>query len=322
METRPDLVDQEEIKFLRSLGVTRVELGVQSLDNQILKAMKRGHGVGAVVRATRLLRNAGFKICYHLMPGLPGSTFTKDVVMFKKVFDDSRFRPDFLKIYPCVVLKDAPLHEEWQKSDYQPLKDKQLIKLLVAIKKVIPSFVRINRLGRDIPVGNIVAGYRYSHIRQLVQLELKKENLACQCIRCREAKGRSFEVGDLKLRIKRYRACRGVEYFLELIDQTERLYALLRLRLPSKESKPIFSVLKGAALVREVHTYGQSLAVGEARKRVSQHRGLGKQLLAKAEEIAQKKGFSKMAVIAGVGVRDYYRSLGYQLKQTYMIKPL
>lgn len=320
IETRPDLINPKEIEFLRKLGVTRVELGVQSLSPSVLKKIRRGHGLKEVIQATRLLKDAGFKVCYHLMPGLPGSSFKKDIQMFQKIFTNSRFQPDFLKIYPCVVLKDAPLYHQWQKGNYQPLTDQELVKLLVAIKKNIPSYVRINRLGRDIPVGNIIAGYRYSHIRQLAQKQLKKEKKTCQCIRCREIKTQA-KTTQLKLEIIDYPASRGQEYFLQFVDRQNRLSALLRLRLPPKNSKPFFPVLKNTALVRELHTYGQSLALGE-RKLAPQHRGLGKKLLKKAEAIAQERGFEKIAVISGIGVRPYYRALGYQLRQTYMLKTL
>lgn len=322
IETRPDLVDGKEIKFLRKLGVTRVELGVQSLEPAILKTMRRGHGLKEVVRATRLLKNAGFKICYHLMPGLPGSTFKKDMAMFKKVFTESRYQPDFLKIYPCVVLKDAPLYKSWQQGKFKPLTDRQLVVLLTAVKKTIPEYVRINRLGRDIPVGNIVAGFRYSHLRELVQKKLRQEGIACQCIRCREIRAVGCQLSEVRLEVLQYPASRGREYFLQFVDKKDRLYALLRLRLPSKQTQPIFPVLKEAALVRELHTFGQSLRVGKRKLAASQHHGLGKKLLQKAEAIARKAGFKKIAVISGVGARDYYRGLGYWLRETYLVKAL
>jgi elongator complex protein 3 len=320
VETRPDLIDLKEIRFLRKLGVTRVEIGVQSLDPAILKKARRGHGIQEIIRATRKLRQAGFKICYHLMPGLPGSSFSKDVRMFKKVFADFRFQPDFLKVYPCVVLKEAPLYQQWRLGKFKPLNDQQLVKLLAVIKEFIPEYVRINRLGRDIPVGNIVAGYRYSHIRQLVKQELKKQKLTCGCIRCREVRRREFEKEKLELKIIDYRVSGGWECFLEFVDRQNRLYALLRLFLPNQKVQPIFPVLKKAALIRELHTFGQSLGVGKKRVKASQHQGLGKQLLDQAEKIAKQKGFAKIAIIAGVGVREYYRNLSYQLKQTYMVK--
>ncbi|HUW21365.1 MAG TPA: tRNA uridine(34) 5-carboxymethylaminomethyl modification radical SAM/GNAT enzyme Elp3 [Candidatus Bathyarchaeia archaeon] len=322
VETRPDLVNEQEIKFWRQLGVTRVELGVQSLYPVILKTIRRGHALSAIVKATKLLKDNGFKVCYHLMPGLPGSDFTKDLAMFKKTFSNSHFRPDFVKIYPCVVLKESPLYQDWLAGKFRPLEDRQLVKLLVSIKKNIPEYVRINRLGRDIPIANIVAGYRYSHIREMVQEELQKQKSSCQCIRCREIREGKFKDNNLKLKISRYPASGGREFFLQIIDSDNRLHALLRLRFPGKNRQDVFPVLKGAALVRELHTFGQSLALTERKKPASQHRGLGKKLLEEAEKISRQNGFLKVAVIAGVGVRDYYRRLGYQLRQTYVIKRL
>ncbi|MFC1790725.1 elongator complex protein 3 [Patescibacteria group bacterium] len=376
VETRPDLVDQKEIKFLRQLGVTRVELGAQTIDEKVLKTNKRGHGIGEITRATRMLKEAGFKVCYHLMPGLPGSSLKNDLRVFKKVFADARFRPDFLKIYPCVVLKEAPLYKVWLQKRYQPLTETEIIKLLVRVKSFLPEYVRINRLGRDIPVGNVIAGYRHSHIRQLVKKELERKGLVCRCIRCREIKNQGAKIlakgqlssgqknTDLKLKITKYQASGGWEYFLQYVDSDNRLYALLRLRLPGKgrktyelrtlrglkmkskdtpgmagcreaeamtfpdvdesesETGVIYKVLKNTALVRELHTYGVSLKVGEKKDQASQHQGLGKKLLARAEQITRKAGLTQIAVISGIGAREYYRKLGYQLKQTYMVKKL
>lgn len=321
VETRPDLVNEKEIRFLRQLGVTRVELGVQSLDEAILKKNRRGHGLKEVIRTTQLLKDAGFKVGYHLMPGLPGSSWRKDLSMIKKVFSSPLFRPDFLKIYPCVVLKEAPLFKLWQKGKYRPLEDEKLVKLLVKMKSEVPRYVRINRLGRDIPLPYVVAGFHFSHIRQMVAKEMEKQGLTCRCVRCREIKGQS-KVKSPMLKVKSYRASWAREFFLELVDSCDRLYALLRLRLPSKNTRPIFPVLKGAALVRELHVFGQSLAIGEKKEEAVQHGGLGKQLMAKAEEIALNSGFKKVAVIAGVGAREYYRKMGYKLKQSYIFKEI
>jgi elongator complex protein 3 len=223
-------------------------------------------------------------------------------------------------------LQDAPLCRQWKQGDYRPLKDEELVDLLVEIKKIIPPYVRINRLGRDIPIGNVVAGYQYSHVRQLAQKKLKKQGFSCQCIRCREIKSKESRINPLaggqELRIIKYFASAGEEYFLQIVNENNRLYTMLRLRLPGSETKPIFSGLKNAALIRELHTYGKSLDIGEQKNEVSQHHGLGKELMEKAEKIAQKEGFGKIAVIAGVGVRNYYRRLGYHLDQTYMVKSL
>ncbi len=309
LETRPDQINQKEIRWMRQLGATRVEIGVQSIYDSILKKVKRGHGVKATIQATKLLKDAGFKICYHLMPNLPGSNLQKDLQMFKTIFTDHRFKPDMIKIYPCVVTYQAQLYHWFKKKKYKPYTDRQLINLLIKIKQIVPPWVRINRLGRDIPVGNIAAGNKLSNIRQILQAELKKRQFKCQCIRCREI--RSKRIRNLKLGIRNYSASGGMEYFLQYVDKHNRLYALLRLRIS-----------QAGAIIRELHAYGESLPIGQTDKKAVQHEGLGKKLVKKAEEITKNLGLKKIAVISGVGVREYYRKLGYHLKNTYMIKNL
>jgi len=329
LETRPDFINEKEIKWLRILGCTRVEIGVQSLDDAVLKKVKRGHGVSATVKATRFLKDAGFKVCYHLMPNLPGSNPTKDLKMLKNVFTNPRFKPDMLKIYPCVVLYQAKLYKNFKKGQFKPYTDTQLIKLLLKIKKIVPEWVRINRLGRDIPVANIAAGNKLSNIRQILQTEMKKKKLRCRCIRCREIKNLTRhskhptchpELDSGSIKIIHYQASGGIEYFLQYCDQKDRLLSLLRLRFPGP--KQVLSVLKNSAIIRELHTYGLSLPLKNHDKKATQHEGLGKKLLVEAEKIAQKQGYKKIAVISGIGARDYYRKLGYQLKDTYMVKDL
>ncbi|MBP8591164.1 tRNA uridine(34) 5-carboxymethylaminomethyl modification radical SAM/GNAT enzyme Elp3 [Candidatus Shapirobacteria bacterium] len=320
IETRPDLINFEEIKFLRFLGVTKVALGTQSVFDDVLLKCKRGHRVEETARATKLLRGAGFKICYHLMPNLPGSNLEKDFKMFKIAFGDPRFRPDFLKIYPTVVLPQTELYSWWQRGEFTPYRLEELVELLVRVKKVVPPWVRIERLGRDIPQGDIAAGYRESHLRQIVQREAKRRGVNCRCIRCREigkAKGR----GKLFFSKEAYQVSGGQENFLSFVDQDKRLYSLLRLFLP-QDKEVIFPCLEKAAIIRELHTYGQALPLGGKEKEAFQHRGLGRKLLGKAEEIAKNKGYSRLAVIAGVGTREYYRRQGYHLEETYMVKEI
>lgn len=322
IETRPDCVTETEIRFWRKLGVTRVEIGVQSLLPSVLKRIRRPHGLKEVVKATVRLRRAGFKICYHLMPGLPGSTPETDRQMFKKVFTDRRFRPDFLKVYPCVVIGGTVLSDWWRSGRYQPRTDDQLVRLLARVKKKVPVWVRINRLGRDIPLGDIQAGFRYSHLRQLVQKEMAVHGWKCRCIRCREVKSGRYPPGKLHIEPVRYLAQGGEEVFFQVTDRRDRLYAFLRLFLPREKSAAIFSTLKGAALIRELHTFGPSIEIGARKETASQHQGWGKQLLRRAEAEAVHSGFDRLVVIAGVGVRDYYRAQGYRLEETYMVKQL
>lgn len=321
VETRPDLIDEKEIVRLRKLGVTRVELGVQNTDDNILRQTKRGHGVTETIQATRLLKDAGFKINYHLMPNLPGSTPAKDLKMFEQIFSDQNFQPDMLKIYPCVLTRDSELARQHKRGKYKPYSDKQLINLLVQIKKIIPPYVRIMRLGRDIPAQDIMAGNKISNIRQEVQKEMAAKKTACRCIRCREIKGQGYKPGDIKLTRRDYNASDGKEIFLSYEDaKNNKLLAFLRLRIPAQQFPP---VLEKSALIREVHSYGQLIPVNTKKKGAVQHSGLGKKLVQEAEKIARREfRLPKIAVISGVGVRDYYRKLGYRLQDEYMVKKL
>ncbi|OQX51320.1 hypothetical protein B5M47_01280 [candidate division CPR3 bacterium 4484_211] len=327
IETRPDLINEEEIKRLRNFGVTRVELGVQTLDDKILKLVRRGHGVKDTIRATRLLKEAGFKVGYHMMPGLPGSNPQKDVEMFKQLFTDPRFQPDMLKIYPCVITKNTQLYTWYKQGKYTPYNDRELIELLIEIKKILPPYVRVDRIGRDIPAPDIMAGSKISNIRQVVQKRMKEQELSCQCIRCREIREHSKKIISPTLKKITYPASGGREYFLSFVSTvpssrgkvlTRNLLALLRLRFTTDNK----------AIIRELHTYGVSIKIGITPRRGTtfkkgvQHRGLGKKLLEAAENIVNKKGVNKIAVISGVGVREYYRKLGYKLEGTYMVKKL
>ncbi len=324
IETRPDSINTGEIKNLRRLGVTRVELGVQTIYDDVLRMIKRGHLVDKTIEATFQLKEAGFKVGYHLMPGLPGSNFQRDLEMFEKVFSFPEFKPDYLKIYPCVVVEKSELYDWWKKGDYSPVSQEEMIELLIEIKKLVPYYVRISRLFRDIPSFQIKAGVNLSNLRQLVQTELSRRGLRCNCIRCREP--REKIISHLELFRQEYQASQGKEVFLSFEDPERRyLAAFLRLRRPAYlegKVKPLFNSLAGAAVVRELHTYGEALPIGK-RKEAHQHQGLGKQLLSKAEEIvSQEWNLKKIAVISGVGAREYYRQLGYRLEETYMVKPL
>lgn len=328
-ETRPDFINEKEIKWFRKLGCTRVEIGVQSLDNEILKKVKRGHTVKQTIKATKLLKDAGFKVCYHMMPNLPGSTPKKDLAQFKKLFTNEKFRPDMIKIYPTMVIPGTELYSWYKKGKFKPYADKQLIDLLIKIKQIVPPWVRINRLVRDIPADNIAAGSKLSNLRQILQRKMKKRKIKCQCIRCREIKYQPI-IHNPSFIIHQYHASGGVEYFLQFVNKKDRLYALLRLRFSPKSSfggkscSARYSTVSGfaGAIVRELHVFGQALEIGKTKKTASQHKGLGEKLLQKAEKIAKEKGYKKIAVISGIGAREYYRKLGYKLEGTYMIKYL
>ena len=328
LETRPDFINTKEIKKMRELGCTRVELGIQHTDDKILKLNRRGHTSEQSIAAIKLLKDAGFKINLHLMPNLYGSTPAKDLAMFKKIYTDGDYMPDMIKIYPCVVNEFADLYKLYKQKKYKPYTGKQLSELLIKIKKITPPWVRITRLIRDIPEESIIAGNKITNLRQILQDQAKKDGWSCQCIRCREAghQRNNFQFSifnfqkNSKLVIRKYRASEGMEYFLSLESKDGKvLFAFLRLRINSR-MKVALPELKGAALVRELHTYGQAMELGATGE--VQHLGLGKKLLAEAEKIAKENGYKKIAVIAGVGVRQYYEKFGYELEGTYMVKDL
>ncbi|TRZ54000.1 MAG: tRNA uridine(34) 5-carboxymethylaminomethyl modification radical SAM/GNAT enzyme Elp3, partial [Dehalococcoidia bacterium] len=307
IETRPDYIDEAEIRRLRKLGVTRVELGVQSIYEDVLNYNNRGHGIKEIVEATALLKDAGLKINYHIMLDLIGSNAEKDEKMFEILFSDERFQPDWLKIYPTSVIKTAPLYQLWKDKKYQPYTNKELTQLLIRIKQKIPPYVRITRLIRDIPLQNIVAGSKVSNLRQDIHKEMARRNLTCKCIRCREIREENFDK-NIKLIRRDYSASDGKEIFLSFEDNEEKhLYALLRLRIPSQhfsKKDHFIKELNNCALIRELHTYGNIVPLNELNQSASQHKGLGKKLMKEAEKIAKKRfGIKKIAVISGIGVR-------------------
>jgi elongator complex protein 3 len=335
VETRPDHINEKEIVQLRKLGVTRVELGIQSIYDDVLKLNRRGHKIDAVVAATKLLKDSGFKVSYQIMLNLPGSNPEMDLTMAKELFANPDFCPDLLKIYPCAVLKEAPLYELYQKGGYKPYSDKKLIEVVKEIKKIVPPWVRIERIIRDIPSPSIVTGTKdISNLRQIIAQDMEREGWSCQCIRCREIKGK-YNVDEKIMLVRRdYQASEGTEIFLSFENESKtKLFSLLRLRVPGANAKPVFPVLKNSALVREIHTYGLQIPIsgksvsarpnGEARQLAAQHTGLGKKLIQEAEKIAKAEfKLKKIAAISGIGARAYWRNNNYKLKDGYMAKPL
>ena len=316
LETRPDYIDDKELKQMRELGCTRVELGVQAIDNKILKINRRGHEIKEIIKATQLLRNYGFKITYHLMPGLPGSTPQKDLQMFKQIFSCPNFQPDQIKFYPTVVTKGSLLYKWWKNGKYIPYSDETLRKLIIECKKIVPPYVRIIRLIRDIPEESIIAGNKITNLRQIMLLQ----GVKCSCIRCREARDKKFNLKEAQLNIIKYKVKGGEENFLQFESKDKKtLFGFCRLFLPQKDN-PTSLIPKNSALIRELHVYGELIPPGGGKK--IQHSGLGKKLMLTAEKLAQKHNFKYLTVISGVGVRNYYRRLGYRLFKTYMIKKL
>jgi elongator complex protein 3 len=319
VETRPDWFGPKQIEDSLALGATKVELGVQILNDTILDAVKRGHHVDHVVSATRDAREAGMKICYHVMPGLPGSSYDEDLRSFSMMFEDERFRPDMLKIYPTLVVAGTELHEMWKRGEYSPLSLEAATRLVAEMKRRVPPWVRILRVQRDIPIQLIEAGVRKSHLRELATQELSAAGESCRCIRCREVghvDSGAVDPGHAELVIDEtlYRAGGGTEHFVSCtIRGLSTLVGYARLRCP--EDGPM-------AMLRELHVYGRIVPIDEPAGGQWQHRGIGEQLMARCEEMASASGFTSMRVTSGVGVREYYRRLGYSRIGTYMTKPL
>lgn len=326
IETRPDYITTNEIERLRTLGVTKVEVGVQHLDDTILKETKRDMKIVQVAQATERLRNAGLKVVYHMMPNLPGSTVERDIKMFGELFSGEDFHPDMLKVYPCMVLEGSELYNTWEQGGFIPYTDEELMRVLAEGKKQVPRYVRIIRVIRDIPATYIQAGSKTSNLRQWLFDDMKKHNWRCVCIRCREVRGAVVDIEKFPLTTTEYYTRTGKEVFLSFEEENVgKLAAFLRLRLPDYKGEEFvggpLEVLHGAALVRELHTYGQLKPVGTVGTQ-SQHVGFGRRLLVEAERIAKEAGYEKLAVISGIGVREYYRKWGYVLEGTYMVKYL
>lgn len=339
IETRPDWINPKEIIRLRELGCTRVELGVQALDDEILALTKRGHDVQSVVRATVLLKAAGFKTDYHFLPGQPGSTATRDVEMFHQLFDDPRFCPDMVKIYPCVVLPSAELAEWHKEGRFTPLEGEELVEAMIKMKVRIPYYCRLSRLIRDFPSTEITGGNMVTNLRDVIKERMKERGLVCRCLRCREAGHRPSLLASVEPQFfaDEYENAGGKEYFMSIEDPARTtVLAFLRLRLPDPvfvdpdpktqrwltEVRAAFPELRGAAFVRELHTYGQALRIRDNEGGAVQHKGLGRRLMAEAERIAKEQGYQTLAVISGIGVRRYYQERGYNLRGTYMCKTL
>ncbi len=308
-ETRPDHCRQTDIAQMLYLGATKVELGVQSTRNEILEMMRRGHTVEDTAAANLALREAGLKVGFHMMPGLPGSTFETDLQVFRELFSDSRFRPDYLKIYPTLVIEGTELYRLYQKGEYSPLEDEQAADLVSRIKEILPPYVRLQRVQRDIPAHLILAGVKKSNLRQLAQQQLAARGSRCRCIRCREAGLRHLLEGEVRLEQMHYAACGAEEHFLSFAGPDDTLIGFLRLRLGA------------AARVRELHVYGPMLPIG-SRKEGWQHRGFGEKLVEEAEAKAREAGYRRLEITSGIGARGYYRRLGYGLSGPYMTKDL
>lgn len=332
VETRPDMITPEEIAHMRALGVTKVQMGAQSFDDEILWRNCRGHTVADTLNACALLRAAGFKIVLHWMPNLLGATLESDKEDFQHMWSGG-FCPDELKIYPTQLVREAPLYEFWKNGYYQPYMTEALIDLIADIKPHIPPYCRVNRIVRDIPSDYIVSGSKRSSLRQDVQRELARRGQRCHCVRCREIRSRVVDVKDLRLNDLEYHPADAHEHFISYTTGDDRLAGYLRLSLPvpapagkrqSARERLYHQIpeLKDAALIREVHVYGQSIEVGEEAEGAAQHSGLGTTLLQRAAQVATESGYAKIAVISAIGTRLYYQRRGFEHAGLYMLKEL
>ena len=314
VETRPDYGMLEHGNFLLELGTTRVELGVQSVYDDILERIERGHTVQDTINSIRILKDLGFKINAHYMPGLPGVDKKRDLMGMRMLFETPLFQPDMLKIYPCMVVPNSKLYKIWKKGKFKPLTTAKAAKLIAEFKKFVPEYVRIMRVQRDIPTYMTSAGVGMTNLRQYIFENL---NPKCRCIRCREIGRSDGKVEDYELKTQFYYASHGHEFFISA-EAGDSIIGFCRLRFPSQSLRK--EITNDSALIRELHVYGVSTPVGE--KGDVQHLGVGKSLLGEAERIARTYYKKKIVVISGVGVRGYYKKFGYKRQGPYMVKRL
>lgn len=324
VETRPDWLRLNHADRILEMGATRVELGAQILNDDVLYEMQRGHTVSDTEYATRIARDSGLKVCYHVMPGLPGSNRNKDMESFIRMFRDEKFRPDMLKIYPTLVVKPSMLYDKWKRGEYEPLNTEDAVELISEMKKHVPEWVRIQRVERDIPANLIDAGIKKSNLRQIVLGNMERKGERCRCIRCREVGHREYKenmkMGEVEIVRRDYRAGGGKEIFISMEDRkNDSIVGYCRLRFPHLPHR--HEVGDNDAMVRELRVNGPLVPIGK-KAEGWQHRGYGEQLLKDAENIARDYGKEKILVLSGIGVREYYRNLGYENDGIYMSKML
>ncbi|MFB6146928.1 MAG: tRNA uridine(34) 5-carboxymethylaminomethyl modification radical SAM/GNAT enzyme Elp3 [Halobacteriaceae archaeon] len=318
-ETKPDWCGAEQIDRMLRLGGTKVEIGVQTTAERVNREMHRGHGVRASVTANRALRDAGFKVGFHMMPGQPGLGVDASRRDFDRIFAGSAWRPDYLKIYPTLVVRGTRVFDRWKRGDFEPLSTEEAAELVADVKADLPRYVRLQRVQRDIPADFIEAGVQKSNLRQLARQRLEERGESCACIRCREVGHRDAEPTDPELDVLRYEAAGGTELFLSVEDfEKDLLVGFCRLRFPDDPRRP---ELDDAALLRELHVYGSEVGVGEDGDGY-QHQGHGERLLREAERRAREAGYGTLAVLSGVGARPYYRDRGYHQDGPYVSRRL
>jgi elongator complex protein 3 len=330
VETRPDWAKEEHVDRMLSMGVTRVEVGVQNVYDDIYAAVNRGHRVEDVVEATRIMKDAGLKVVYHLMPGLPGSSVERDLEGFRQIFTDSRFKPDMIKLYPCLVIKGTKVYRWWKNGEYRPYTTEEAAQLIAEVKKFVPPWVRIMRVQRDIPANLIEAGVKLSNLRQIALEKLEAEGLRCHCIRCREVGHRWLkdkvkpDPDKIEVRTATEEASDGKELFISAEDPVnDVLVGYVRLRIPSAiASRPEIASEK-TAIVRELRVYGPLVPVGKHLSGAWQHKGYGGILLSEAERTAVKDyNRTKMVITSALGTKEYYKRFGYGYDGPYVSKQL
>jgi elongator complex protein 3 len=319
-ETKPDWCDPEQIDRMLDLGGTKVEVGVQTTYERINREMHRGHGVQASIDANQRLRDAAFKVGFHMMPGQPGMSEEMCLEDFRRLFEDEKWKPDYLKIYPTLVVRGTATYDWWHRDEYEPLRNEEAAELVAEIKSMIPKYTRLQRVQRDIPADFIDAGVWKSNLRQLARQKMDDHGWTCDCIRCREVGMNDENPENVELDVTTYEAAGGTEHFISYEDpEKDLLVGFCRLRFPGD---PIRRELEDAALVRELHVYGPMVEVG-GESHDWQHKGYGRKLLRKAEEMAADAGYDKLSVISGIGAREYYRQkLGYHQDGPYVSKRL
>jgi|TARA_Y100000310_G_C20652184_1_gene800054 elongator complex protein 3 len=326
IETKPDYGKLEQGNEMLRLGCTRVELGIQTVYDRVLEKINRGHLVKDSIESTRILKDLGFKINYQIMPGLPGVTKKQDLDALKTLFKDENFKPDMLKIYPCMVLEGTRLFQEYKKGKFKPLTTKQAANLIIKLKKFIPEYVRIMRVQRDIPTFMTEAGVDKTNLRQYVEKLCKEKGIKCRCIRCREAginimNNKTININNIQIKIIGYEASKGKEFFIAAEDKkNDILFGYCRLRFPSQFLRK--EITKDSSLVRELHIYSLAVPIGKKSDESFQHRGIGKKLLKTAEEVSSKNRKDKIVVISGIGARQYFAKLGYKKQGPYMVKTI
>jgi elongator complex protein 3 len=325
-ETRPDHLESYQIDRMLELGGTRIEIGVQNIYDDIYKIVGRGHTVKHVINGTKLVKNSGLKICYHMMPGLPGSNFDRDLEGFKTIFNNFSFKPDMLKIYPTLVVKGTRLYDWWINNEYDSFTTENGIKLLMKVKQMVPPWIRIMRIQRDIPLHQIEAGVTKGNLRQIVKQRLKEDGSRCNCIRCREVWHRErdgilVDKDSLDIIHRNYEASDGIEEFISVEDKNQTLIGFIRLRIPS-EPLHRHEITPSTGLIRELHIYGEMTPMGEEADEW-QHQGWGAILMNEAEKTAREKfNMNKMIVTSALGTKEYYKRLGYVKEGVYVSKIL